>query len=105
MKLAALCDKDTGIGLRLAGIHTIFTPSNNNLDHLFTTIIQQHDIGLLFITEPLAMKLGKQLKEYRLQNNLPLIVEIPDKQGHLTDHVDFISHLIRRAVGIDITKQ
>lgn len=32
MKLAALCDKDTGVGLRLAGIHDVYVPDGDARD-------------------------------------------------------------------------
>jgi len=104
MKLAALCDHDTGIGLRLAGIATIKIPSQDTLLHDFDELTQQQDIGVLFITESLTVALGKTLKEYQLTHEFPIIVEIPDKHGKQPDHIDFISHLVKRAVGIDVTK-
>jgi hypothetical protein len=31
-------------------------------------------------------------------------VEIPDKKGHMKDHMDFVSLLIKKAVGIEMNK-
>ena len=58
----------------------------------------------MFITEALAEELDKYLKDFRIRNNLPIIVEIPDKKGRRKDHVDFVSHLIKKAVGIEVNK-
>ena len=55
-------------------------------------------------TEKIAEDLGKYLKEYRIRNNIPIIVEIPDKKGRISEHVDFVSHLIKKAVGIEVKK-
>ncbi len=104
MKIAAICDNDTAMGLRLAGIQDCFVSRDNSLP-LFDELTQRNDIGILFITERIAEQIGKQLKEFRLRNDLPVIVEIPDKKGHPEGHVDFISHLIKRAVGIDVSKK
>jgi V/A-type H+-transporting ATPase subunit F len=104
MKLAALCDKNTAVGLRLAGIAGLFIPNGNPLDMWFE-IIEQNDIGVLFITEKIADDLGEHLKDFRLRNNIPIIVEIPDKKGRIKGHVDFVSHLIKKAVGIEVKKQ
>lgn len=104
MKIAALCDPDTAVGLRLAGIHEIFIEKEKNIINLWNEISQKNDIGILFITEKIAYNLGKYLKDYRIRNNLPIIVEIPDKTGRLKGHVDFVTHLIKKAVGIEIKK-
>ncbi len=103
MKIAGFCDKDTAVGLRLAGIKEIFVP-NGDEKELWFKIIEYDDIGIIFITENIAECLEKYLKDFRLVHNIPIIVEIPDKKGHKKDHVDFVSHLIKKAVGIEVNK-
>ena len=103
MKLAALCDKDTAVGLRLAGIQEIYVSEGNEVK-LWNQISERDDIGIVFINEKIAEDLDKDLKEYRLRNNVPIIIEIPDKKGRRKDHVDFVSHLIKKAVGVEINK-
>jgi V/A-type H+-transporting ATPase subunit F len=104
MKIAAICDKDTAMGLRLAGIQSIHINPLQILP-LLDEITQDNDVGVIFITEALAEQFKRDLKDYRMLHHIPIIVEIPDKTGHKTDHVDFISHLIKRAVGIDVGKK
>jgi V/A-type H+-transporting ATPase subunit F len=104
LKLAAFCDKDTAVGLRLAGVYELFIFEKNILD-IWNKIIERDDIGILFLTEKIATDLGKYLKDFRIRNNIPIIVEIPDKKGRIKDHVDFVSHLIKKAVGIEIKKE
>ena len=104
MKLAGLCDKDIAAGLRLAGIKELFIPETNELI-LWNKIKERDDIGILFITEEIVRTLGNHLKDYRLIHNLPIIVEIPNKKGRKKDHIDFVSHLIKKAVGVDIDKE
>ena len=103
MKLAALCDRDTAVGLRLAGIQEIYVSEGNEVK-LWNQISERDDIGIVFINEKIAEDLDKDLKEYRLRNNVPIIIEIPDKKGRREDHVDFVSHLIKKAVGVEINK-
>ena len=103
MKLAALCDRDTAVGLRLAGIQEIYVSEGNEVK-LWNQISERNDIGIVFINEKIAEDLDKDLKEYRLRNNVPIIIEIPDKKGRRKDHVDFVSHLIKKAVGVEINK-
>ena len=104
MKLAALCDRDTAVALRLAGIQELFIP-NGNAKEIWNQISERDDIGILFITEKISEELGKYLKDYRIRNIIPIIVEIPDKKGRIKDHVDFVSHVIKKAVGVEISKE
>ena len=104
MKIAGFCDRDTAVGLRLSGIKEMFIPESNEKE-LWFEIIKHDDIGIIFITEEFAERLDKFLKDFRLVNNIPIIVEIPDKRGHRKDHVDFVSHLIKKAVGIEVGKK
>lgn len=101
MKLAALCDNDTAVGFRLAGVQELFVPNGNVKEH-WNQISERDDIGILFITEKLAEDLGKYLKDFRVRQDTPIIVEIPDKKGRMKDHVDYISQLIKKAVGVEI---
>ena len=103
MKILSFCDKDTSVGLRLAGIAETIIP-NENLNHSWNNIAERDDIGIIIITESIAEKLGNILKEFRLRNNIPIIVEIPDKKGRKREHLDYISQLIKRAVGVEIKK-
>ena len=105
MKLAAICDKDTASGLRLAGLTEVYTPSVGGEKETWFDLINRDDIGVLFITEKTAESLGEHLRGFRIRNNIPIIVEIPDKHGRRTGHVDFVSHLIKKAVGIEISKK
>jgi len=104
MKLAALCDKDTVVGLRLAGIKDTYVPEGNASD-VWNEVSSKDDIGILFVTEKIAEDLGRELKDFRLRNTIPIVIEIPDKSGRRKDHVDYVSHLIKKAVGVEISKE
>ncbi len=104
MKLAALCDKDTAVGLQLAGIKETYV-SKEDTAKIWKELSEREDIGIIFVTEKIAEELQRELKDFRLCNNIPIILEIPDKKGRLKDHVDFVSHLIKKAVGVEISKE
>ena len=103
MKIAAFCDKDTAVGMRLAGVEDLFISNNNSLE-VWNQIKERDDIGILFVTEKITEDIEKHLKDFRLRNNVPIIVEIPDKKGKIEGHENFISHLIKKAVGIEVKK-
>lgn len=103
MKLAALCDKDTGVGLRLAGIHDVYVHDGDAHD-LWNQLAEKDDIGVVFITEAIAEQISRTLNDYRLRHAIPIIVEIPDKTGRKKDYVDYVSKLIKKAVGVEVSK-
>ena len=103
MKLAALCDKDTAVGLRLAGIKDTYV-SEGNSSIVWNEVSSKDDIGILFVTEKIAEDLGRELKDFRLRNTIPIVIEIPDKSGRKKDHVDYVSQLIKKAVGVEVAK-
>jgi len=103
MKIAGLLDKDTATAFRLAGIKDIFIPKGDTLE-IWNEIIQRNDIGLILITERISEDIRKKINDFRLKNTIPIIIEIPDKNGKITDHVDYISNLIKKAVGVDLIK-
>ena len=101
MKLAGICDKDTAVALRLAGVQELYIP-NGDAVKIWNQLSERDDIGVVFISEKIAEDISRELKKFRLMYSIPIIVEIPDKKGRRKDHIDYISHLIKKAVGIDI---
>lgn len=106
MNIVALADSDTASGLRLAGIQTIYEPSKEKTALHYWHEIEENieSTGLIIVTEEIAETIGKELNEFRLRNIIPIVIEIPDKHGRKTDHIDYISHLIKKAVGMEIKR-
>lgn len=106
MNVIALCDKDTASGLRLAGIQTVYVPTEEKtaLQYWHEIEDQIESTGLIIVTEEIAEEIGKELNEFRLRNIIPIVIEIPDKHGRKTEHVDYISYLIKKAVGMEIKR-
>ena len=103
MKIAAICDRESAVGMRFGGITNVYVPNEDqNPLNIFYEVVGRDEFGVVFVSEGLAVGMSKQLREYRLQNVLPIVVEVPDKNGHPESHVDFVSHLIKRAVGLDV---
>jgi vacuolar-type H+-ATPase subunit F/Vma7 len=107
MKIAAICDEDTAVGLKLAGVEEVYAPKDDNetLSLINKLVGEEKNIGVLFINEELAQNISKRLYEIRLRVDVPIIVEIPGKKGRLPEYVDYISRLIKRAVGIEVYRQ
>jgi len=103
MKIAALCDKDTAVGLRLAGVQDVYIP-DGDAQNMWNQLAEKDDVGIVFITESIAEQISRALNDYRLRRAIPIVIEIPDKNGRRTDHVDYVSKLIKKAVGVEVSK-
>jgi V/A-type H+-transporting ATPase subunit F len=103
MKIAAFCDLDSATGFRLAGVKDIFI-SEGNEKETWNKIIERNDIGILLINEKISRDLDRYIRDYRMANNIPIIIEIPDKKGRIKDHVDFVTYLIKKAIGVEVNK-
>ncbi len=103
MKIAAFCDHDTATGFRLAGVKDIFIPDGDEKD-IWIKITERNDIGILLISEQISQNLDKYIRDYRFTHNIPIILEIPDKKGKIKDHIDFVSYLIKKAVGVEVNR-
>jgi V/A-type H+-transporting ATPase subunit F len=103
VKIIGICDKDTAVGLRLAGVKELYVPEDD-ATKIWNNLTYREDIGIVFINEKIAKDIGKTLKDYRLINNVPIVLEIPDKKGRMEDHMDFVSHLVKKAVGVEVNK-
>jgi V/A-type H+-transporting ATPase subunit F len=103
VKIAAIGEEDTIIGLRLAGIGDAFIASEvSEIKAAIEKVLQNPDIGLLIITERLAEKVRNIINEIMERRTIPTIIEIPDRQGPIEREVDPISELIKRAVGVKL---
>lgn len=92
---------DTRVGLRLVGIDGVVVHTLEELREQLNYITNNKDIGIVLIVENLANKFPDIIKEIKLTKKLPLIVEIPDRQG--TGRApNFISSYIKNATGINI---
>ncbi len=100
MKIAAIGDPDTVALFKLAGVSRAVVA--DDVAAQFDELVADADIGVIIITERIADSIMKQITQIRLQRELPVIVEIPDKRGKMEEREDSIDTLIRRAVGVEI---
>ena len=103
MKVAAIADSDTIIGLRLAGVKLSFpVETPEQAEEALSRVLQDQSVGLIIFTEKVADKMRDTITDVRSQRTVPIIVEIPDKRGAQLGRRDPLMDMIRRAVGIEL---
>ncbi len=107
-KVAVIGDKDTTLGFAMAGVKDLFVmePGEKGAQHLLERCLADTEIGIVIITERIADRIREDIDKLKFDKELyPIIIEIPDKQGEIPGRKDPISLLIKRAIGVEVSKK
>lgn len=94
-------NRDTWVGMRLAGIDGILVRDRENALLAIKETIKNNEIGILILTESVVDMATEEVMELKLKNKTPLIIEIPDRHGSKRES-NAITDYIRNSVGIRI---
>jgi V/A-type H+-transporting ATPase subunit F len=101
-KIAIIGDTDTVVGFRLAGILKSNTPSDaTSARRTLLEFSGDPDVSIVIITERYAEEIRETIEE-QSQRPYPVIVEIPDKRGHLAEKESPLRRLVKRAIGVEL---
>lgn len=92
---------DTHTGMRLAGIEGVVVHERDELKTALDLVLNNHDIGILLITEKLSGEFPDIINDIKLNRRLPLIVEVPDRHG-TGRKPDFITSYVNEAIGLKL---
>jgi len=102
LEIAVVGDKDTIMGLKLAGVTKVFeTNDKDEAQQKIREFFHEPEVGLIITTELLADQLRPFLNKLIETSPIPIIIEIPSRLGERKGE-DPILTLIKRAVGIEI---
>ena len=102
MKYYLLSDNiDTGTGMRLAGIEGEVVHEKKELCEAMERILKDKSIAILLITEKLVDLCPEYVAEKKVNNKIPLIVELPDRHGSQRPD-DYILEYVKDAVGVKL---
>lgn len=102
MKYFVVTDSiDTQVGLRLAGIEGVVVRGEAEARRALEKALSDPAVGVLLITEGVAVQCADLVAPVKLTAHTPLVVEIPDR--HSTGRApDSITRYIREAIGIKL---
>ncbi len=102
MKIFLISDNDdTLTGMRLAGVNGVIAHDSYKFRLELERAMADKDIAVVIITEKLSHDYPDLVRAAKLNKNLPLIVEIPDRHG-TERRPDFLTRYVREAIGIKI---
>jgi V/A-type H+-transporting ATPase subunit F len=102
MKMYLISDNiDTQTGMRLAGVSGVVVHQRDEVVNAFNEVLSQKDIGIVLITEKLALLIPEMIDDVKMNYHTPLVVEIPDRHGSERQS-DSITRYVRDAVGLKL---
>lgn len=99
MRSLALTDnRDILTGLRMAGIEGRLCRDKEVLSQEFHRALDNDQVGLIVLTTKGFYDLEEEVIEVKMHRTSPLIVTIPEIDGHMEN--DFILKYIQESIGI-----
>ncbi len=101
MKFFCIGDEDTVRGFRLAGITAETATTAEEAYNAIRVARAQPDCGIIIITQEVAAWIREEVETIRLEQDRPLIVEIPGPEGPLPGRKG-LRELVQEAVGVRV---
>lgn len=97
-------DLDTVSGFRLGGVKK--SEIVNNKEEAIEAIDKflDEDVSIIIITQNLANEIREHINRKIGSDVLPMIIEIPDKDGSSEGSSDQMADLIKRVIGVEMVK-
>ena len=102
MKMYLISDNvDTLTGMRLAGVDGVVVHERNELREAIENAMSDKTVGIILLTEKFGREFPDLIDEIRLENTMPLLIEIPDRHGTGRKE-DFITSYVNEAFGLKL---
>ena len=100
-KIGIIGDRDLVMAFQALGLHAFAVSSEEEVKASFASVLEK-EFGIVFISSDWISYLYDDIAKI---DGFPIVVEIPDIKGATSRSENFISKIIERAVGVDITKK
>lgn len=102
MKMYLISDNvDTHTGMRLAGVDGVVVHERDELREALEKTLTDKSIGIVLLTEKFGQEFPEILDQFRLERQMPLLIEIPDRHG-TGRKKDFITSYVTEAIGLKL---
>ena len=103
-KIAVIADSATCTGFRLAGIEHTFALTGAEAEAKISELLGDESYGIIVVSERMVEGCDWRLKKRIEATAKPVVVAIPDSQGPI-EQEESLAKLIKRALGVDLTKK
>ena len=104
-KVVVLTDPDTADGFRLAGVDVNVVDTAEEARRQLASLLDDDAAGIIAVNEKLMAAVDERIQKKIDSIYRPIVVSLPirEKLEMGEDHRAYLSRLIRRAIGFDIT--
>jgi len=92
-------NRDSFLGMQLAGIEGTYLKSKDEIQAAFTETVKNEEIGIIFLTEKAYLMIEETVIEVKKKCFTPLITVIPDRYGYRRSE-GMITRYIKESVGL-----
>ena len=97
-------DFDMVSGFRLGGVKKAEIADYKETVIAALNKVLEDDVSIIIITQVLANEIREHINRKIGSNVLPMIIEIPDKDGSSEGSSDQMADLIKRVIGVEMVK-
>lgn len=104
-KLVVLTDAENADGFRLAGVDVEVATTSDEARRKLNALVDDDNSGIIAVNESMMSSIDERLQKKIDSIYRPIVVSLPLKEmlHEEEDHRAYLSRLIRRAIGFDIT--
>ncbi len=103
-KIAVMADPDTVTGFMLGGIKEGYPVKNTEEAEKKIEELVNADFSIIITTEKIGDELRATIDKLTSDRALPMIIEVPDKEGSIERASDPMRELIKRVIGVEMVK-
>ena len=100
--VAVIGDLDTITGFRLGGVSTGYVVNTEDEAKKALDELLESEISIIIITQKVSDEIREYINKTMGSEIVPMIIEIPDKDGESESDNDQMRALIKRVIGVDI---
>jgi V/A-type H+-transporting ATPase subunit F len=104
-KLIVLTDPENADGFKLAGVDVDVAATGDEARRKLNALVDDDNSGIIAVNESMMSSIDERLQKKIDSTYRPIVISLPLKETlrDQEDHRAYLSRLIRRAIGFDIT--
>lgn len=102
MKLMVVGNPDAVLGFSLVGVGGRAATNAQEVNQALDEVLAIPDVGIILVTEDMAMLAGGRMDQLKMHSTVPLVVEIPAPGGPPPGK-ETLGEMVKRAIGVKIS--
>ena len=101
MKVLVIGHPEAVLGFSLAGVGGRVATTAAEVNQALDDVQASKDVGIVLVTQDVAQLIPARMEHLKLRSTIPLVVEIPAKDG-VPEGQESLGEIVLRAIGIKL---